>query len=709
MRVSSSAFFAFAALTCAHAGGLFLGPIPVQFVSAGTELTLDLHRFCDASAEAKFEITNAGSPQATFDPKAFELRIAIPAEARGLIDLPFRVQDASGQKAGVLTLAVRAPADHAGKPPLAIFADHLTTNVLSIRLVGHPQLAEVSAVAELLDGSTTDLRDKRVRDGFEFSTAKLPAGTWVRVIAADREGGLSNVIRVPIGKTKTAPWADAVMYYALTDRFADGDSTNDHPVENPQVERAANYHGGDWRGIEEKITAGYFEKLGINTLWLAPLNRNPATAYRESPEPHRWYTGYHGYWPISPNEVEPHFGTSGALKSLVHTAHAHGIRVIADLVLHHVHEEHPWWKEHRDWFGSLDLPDGKKNLRLWDEQQFTTWFEPYLPTFNFGRADAVEALIDNSAWWANEFDLDGFRLDAVKHIPQTFWWKFRSAMREKVEGKRGRSLYLVGETFKDRAGIASFVGPNMLDGQFDFPLYDSIKDAFGSEKLGLDQLESSLASSEASFGKEALMSPLIGNHDKGRFMAYADGDLPDPSEPQESEVGWKHAPQVDDPANYAKIELAQAFLMAIDGVPMIYYGDEIAMSGAGDPDNRRDMRFGDQVSAPERKVLKNFEVLGRIRRAHPALRYGSRRTLVAEAEILGFVRAHLNDRLLCVFNRSGATMKRELAVGPELPDGAYVDTISGAKTRAQGGRMSVEVSPKSAAFFVRASTDRAAR
>src|SRR6202011_2427810 len=86
-------------------------------------------------------------------------------------------------------------------------------------------------------------------------------------------------------------------------------------------------------------------------------------------------------------------------------------------------------------------------------------------------------------------------------------------------------------------------------------------------------------------------------------------------------------PAVRELANYKKLELAQAFLMSIDGVPMVYYGDEIGMTGAGDPDNRRDMRFGDQISADEKRILENFRKLGALRRAHPALRYGSRRTL----------------------------------------------------------------------------------
>ena len=589
-----------------------------------------------------------------------------------------------------------------GKEPagLTIYADRFKDGSLIVKAAGPGEIGSCSAVAELLNGEVQLQKATLQPRELALATKDLPEGSWLRVVVADKSGRASNVIRCRSGKTTEFRWQDAIMYYALTDRFRDGDKSNDHPVENPDVKAQANFHGGDWRGIEEKIEDGYFQELGVNTIWIAPLNQNPEVAYREYPEPHRWYTGYHGYWPVSPTEVEPHFGDAAALQSLIKTAHQHGLKVIADLVLHHVHTEHPWWKEHRDWFGSLELPDGTKSLRRWDDYQFTTWFEPYLPTFDFGNAEAVAALIDNSAWWANQYELDGFRLDAVKHIPTDFWWKFRRALRDKVEAKSQRRLYLVGETFKDRAGIDSFVGPNMLDGQFDFPLYDSIKDCFGEEKSGLDELEASLRASEEAYGKESLMSPLIGNHDKGRFMAYADDDLPDARNRKEEEVGWSTPPEVDHPESYAKIELAQAFLLSVDGVPMIYYGDEIGMTGAGDPDNRRDMRFGEELSDTEKGVLQNFSALTEIRKRHPALRNGSRRTLVAEKDLFAFVRAQLEDRVLCVFNRSSQAVEREFIVGPELADGRCKDELSGALTTIKEGRITVKMGPRSAAFFV---------
>src|SRR4051812_3829442 len=611
---------------------------------------------------------------------------------------PDTTDNGMGDKNSVVTVAA---GDSNAESPV-IYADSVDQSKLLVRRASGSPLTSVSAVIEGPAHAGT-VPAKIVADTIEVALPENASG-FIRVIAATGDGSPSNVVRCAVGQAaKEFSWHDAVLYYALTDRFADGDKANDKPVENPKVEQPANFHGGDLAGIRKKIDDGYFDKLGINTIWVAPLNKNPAIAYQESPEPHRWYTGYHGYWPVSSTELDPHMGSTADLEALVQAAHSHKMKVIADLVLHHVHVEHPWWKEHRDWFGSLELPDGRKNLRLWDEQQFTTWFEPYLPSFDFSKDAPVRALIDNSVWWLDHFKLDGFRLDAVKHIVPNFWWKFRAALRERIEEKRKAPLYLVGETFKDRAGIMSFVGPNMLDGQFDFPLYDQIKDTFGLTAGDMKALDEALTTSEKTYGKETLMSPLVGNHDKGRFMAYADGDLPGGEGVKEEEVGWKNPPKVDKPDSYAKLEPAQTFLMSIDGGPMIYYGDEIGMTGAGAPDNRRDMRFNEQVGPDEKRVLENFDKLGAIRRAHPALRYGSRRTLRADANVYAFLRAHLEDRVLVAFNRGKGEATAEFAVSPEFSDGEYIDALGGKRFRVESGKLQITLPPQRAAFISRAS------
>jgi len=562
-----------------------------------------------------------------------------------------------------------------------------------------------SCVAELPNGTSRLIPATHPAPGrWEVDTSSLAPDAWVRLAAVGEDGTLARPARARITtETKTdSNRLDHIIYFAFIDRMIDGDPKN-NPAPDPKVEKPAQYLGGDLIGVRQLIENGYFEKLGINTLWLSPVNQNPPKSFQEYLPPGRWYTGYHGYWPLSSTEVEPRFGGNEALLSLTESARRHGLRVILDLVLAHVHEDHPAFKDHPDWFGSLTLPDGTKNLRKWDaETQFTTWFEPFLPRFNYDQPAASRFLISNAVDWVKRFNLDGFRLDAVKHIPQKFWSAFRSGLRSDLPVASDPSFYLVGETFMTREGIASFVGPAKLDGQFDFPLYDTLLSTFALGSTGFSELESAVADSERIYGLETAMSPLLGNHDKPRFLAYADGDLPDPREPDEEEAGWKYPSSVNRPSSYAKLRSAFTFLMTLSGVPMIYYGDELGLTGAGDPDNRRMLPDPEKASGEAKATLDHVSKLTHLRSSHPALRYGSRRAIEAKKDTYAIIRAYQEDRVLIAFNRSDKTANFELRVSPEIPDGSLTDPLpkSPRTLAVKNGQLSFSLPPYSSSIFV---------
>ncbi|MFN3695615.1 MAG: alpha-amylase family glycosyl hydrolase, partial [Ignavibacterium sp.] len=319
---------------------------------------------------------------------------------------------------------------------------------------------------------------------------------------------------------------DQIIYSIMIDRFYNGDPTNDSTIVHDSLFKPANYNGGDLAGILQKIEEGYFDKLGINTLWISPIVDNTTNAYREYPSPHRWYTGYHGYWPVSSTKVEEHFGDMNLARNLVEKAHSRNINVLLDFVSNHVHMEHPFWKEHRDWFGILELPDGRKNLRLWDEYRLTTWFEPYMPSFDYiGSYDALEFMTDNAVWWLNVTGADGFRHDAVKHVPNEFWRMLTKKLKRNIELPKKKKLYQIGETFGGIDLIASYVSSGQLDAQFNFNLYDVAIPTFLDEKASFKLLDYQMQKSFQVFGYNNLMGNLMDSHDKIRYMAYADGDL----------------------------------------------------------------------------------------------------------------------------------------------------------------------------------------
>jgi len=479
-------------------------------------------------------------------------------------------------------------------------------------------------------------------------------------IAVNKEGTASNIQSVYLNNLdskNTFNWRDAIIYSLMIDRFMDGDSSNSIPVIHPQLSVKANYQGGDFKGIIDKIDQGYFDSLGINTLWLSPVIENTDSAYRETPEPYRFYTGYHGYWPIHPTNVEERFGNMELLKELIRKAHEHGIKILLDYVAHHVHIEHPFWKEHRDWFGELKLPDGRLNLRLWDEQRLTTWFEPYMPSFDYTKSkEALEVMTDNAVWWLKETGADGFRHDAVKHVPNEFW----RMLTRKLKKEPGKEfVYQIGETFGSYELISSYVNNGQLSAQFNFNLFDVATKTFLDSNSNFSDLDVEMKKTFSVYGNNHLMGNIIDSHDKVRFMAYADGDVPTGGAGAD-EIGWDKPPKVDNDLSYKKLKLYLAYLLTIPGIPVIYYGDEFGMTGASDPDNRRMMRFGDRLNNREIETLQDVRKLVWLRKEHSPLRYGDFQTILADKNIYSYLRSETSERILVILNKNHSPKNADL-------------------------------------------------
>jgi len=477
-------------------------------------------------------------------------------------------------------------------------------------------------------------------------------------VAVSENGQTSNIQNLilfdgePAGKNKNNfTWHDAIIYSTIIDRFKDGDKSINKPVVHDSLFEKANYMGGDFQGLIDKLNEGYFDKLGITTLWLSPVYDNTNKAYREYPEPHRWFSGYHGYWPIKPRSVEENFGTLAKLRELVETAHKHNVKVLLDIVAHHVHEDHPYFKEHRNWFGKLELPDGRLNIRIWDEQRLTTWFEPFMPSFDFiNSQEAIDVVSEDAIWWLRATGADGFRQDAVKHIPNKFWQSFNRRLKKEVEIPENKKVFQIGETFGSYSLVKSYVNNGQLPAQFNFNLYDVAIPTFLNKDASFEQLDKELKKSLFIFGENNLMGNIMDSQDKARFLAFADGDLTNSS--NSIEVGWNNPPKVDNPSSYKKLRLYMAYLLSIPGLPTIYYGDEIGMTGAADPDNRRMMRFDDQLNKYEKENFDKVTKLIHIRKDHPALRYGDYYTLAADKNIFAYIRSDLNERILVVLNKN---------------------------------------------------------
>ena len=452
-----------------------------------------------------------------------------------------------------------------------------------------------------------------------------------------------------------------VLYSVLIDRFCNGNTANDWKMNSPEVLDIVDYQGGDLAGITAKIEEGYFDALGVNTLWISPITQNPWDAWGCYPfkngnkyDPSKTYTkfsGYHGYWPIFATKLDDRFGTPDELHTLLSSAHAHGINVVLDYVANHMHINSPTLQEHPDWHTDSILPDGRRNFELWDEARLTTWFDKHIPTLDLERQEVCQAMTDSALYWLANYDLDGFRHDACKHIPEDYW----RMLGQKIAARwPGRPIWMIGETYGSPELIGSYVKSGMLNAQFDFNVYFTTREALCG-LTGMDQVLANELTSLRTYGAHHTMGNISGNHDQIRFASIAGGAIDIHS--QGKEEGWTKNIGIGDAKKaYKRALLLEVLNMTLPGVPCIYQGDEYAEVGANDPDNRHMMRF-EGLNNEEQNMREQVSELIHMRRHSMPLLYGDLIPLIERPDEISFARVYLGKKVIVTINRKDLTYK----------------------------------------------------
>ncbi|MBM4396697.1 MAG: hypothetical protein FJ087_13535 [Deltaproteobacteria bacterium] len=542
---------------------------------------------------------------------------------------------------------------------------------------------------------------------FTVKLTGLSRGKHSLVFRASNANGDAEPLYVPVWLEEAEfSWRDAVMYFAMTDRFANGDESNDGTAKDPGSGQScldegsmADWLGGDFAGLSKKVEEGWFDDLGINAIWISAANDNPDGCYKG--DLGYGYSAYHAYFPLTLDTVENHFGTLEDLRDLTRAAHDRGIRVLMDFAANHVHEASPLWQQHKDWFHQTVLVCGDGNN--WKDHPVDCWFQPYLPDLDFTNDDAVEAFVAAGVWWAREADLDGFRVDAVKHLdPVWGTHAFVRALRHRLAGAvehTGVPFYMVGETFVGDWGggdgeekiVKAYVSPLELNGQFDFPLYWVVLDAMARGTADMGGVVDLLNASRAFYGAEAVMSNFLGNHDVPRFVSHAAGQIADKWGKGSKEQGWHDPPGLpSSPDPFARARMAFAFLMTVPGIPLVYYGDEIGMPGAGDPDNRRMMQF-EGLSAEQTALREAVGKLAHARTEHVATRTGHVVKIKGDKDFLAYAAVATGDAVVVLLNRGDArteTLSLPNGVPTTIP---LTDVLGGASYTATGGQITVQV------------------
>jgi glycosidase len=479
---------------------------------------------------------------------------------------------------------------------------------------------------------------------------------------------------------------DDVIYLIMPDRFADGDSLNNLPPLSPQAAYGRSnpraYHGGDFRGIINHLP--YLKELGVTALWLTPWYDN-WNGVNTCDKPWCPNTYYHGYHAIDYYGVEDHFGDMATLRELIEKAHALGIKVIQDQVANHVGSHHPWLSDPPldDWFHGTPqhhLIERFQNSVLLsphanhDEVRNTLdgWFNEDLPDMNQDEPEVAQYEIQNALWWIGATGIDGIRQDTIQYMPRSFIRDLSNALHRQYP-----RMWMVGEVFeRDSAQTSFFIGGHTgwdgidtkLDSDFDFPLWQVSLDVFIGKKpvrALRDQLKY-----DALYPDPLKITTLTNNHDTPRFRSLEGASL---------EGAMLHT----------------AFMLAMRGTPQLYYGEEIAMQGKEDPDNRRDFPGGFAGDSRSAFAAKNRSVEEqrmwqwthdwiKLRQDHSALRSGRLTDLFYDDDSYAFARQDRIETVIIVFNRANAQKDITIpAAAINVRDGSKLTALYGAKNSAR--------------------------
>ncbi len=395
-----------------------------------------------------------------------------------------------------------------------------------------------------------------------------------------------------------------MIYFVLVDRFANGDPTNDHSID---LADPSAFHGGDIRGVIDHLDD--IQRLGADTVWLSPVTTMRTTPFFQ-------WGAFHGYWVEDLQTIAPRFGTEAELVELSGALHKRHMRLLLDMVYNHVAPDGVLTTTQPDWFHDpapiVDWADPKERV---------TGQVHGLPDLAQEREPVYEYLLQSSMHWISTVHPDGFRVDAVRHMPTGFLARLGSDIKA-VAGSR---FQMLGEVFDgDSRVLAHTQWSAQLDAVFDFPLHYAMVDTFCDD--GPPGALGAVFAQDGRFADPNGLVTFLDNHDLPRILAACHGD-PD------------------------RVARALTLQYAARGKPAVTYGTEAGLFGMAEPANRADMVFKWNDTG------HHIRTLAAARRRHSALTTGVTRDIALDDTLYAFARVSADESLLVVVNSGDGPRK----------------------------------------------------
>ncbi|AIY06268.1 pullulanase [Planococcus sp. PAMC 21323] len=562
--------------------------------------------------------------------------------------------------------------------------DYNQNAVLKVTIEGlteDVQISKIVADTSLLGGSAQLEIDPTVSEVSIAVDDDIAAGTKeVPLTVTDSYGnkyrGTASVevkTRQSVGEGDF-DWDESVIYFMLTDRFFDGDASNNDPYElNYDTASRGTYQGGDFKGITSKLD--YLDDLGVNTIWISPVVENIKhdVRYYETSDP---YFGYHGYWANNFGELNPHFGTMQEFHDLIDGAHDRDMKIMVDVVVNH------------SGYGLKEMDGAVANPPAGyptdaDRARFSDLLRQGadvgtdevvgelagLPDFITEDPTVRKQIIDWQTDWIDKATtekgntIDYFRVDTVKHVEDAAWMQFKNALTEKMP-----EFKMIGEAWAAKVdNTQGYLETGTMDSLLDFGFKETARTFVNGSLIAAND---ALIDRNGKIDNTATLGQFLGSHDEEGFLHSLAGDE-------------------------GKLQVAATLQATAKGQPVIYYGEELGQTGANNYpqyDNRYDLAWD---SVEDNKILAHYTKVLNFRSDYSKVFAKGERTFVGGSdaeEFLLFSREYKDQQVYVGLNT--AEENKAVTVAVDSADAVVTDAYSGKEYAATADGVNITIPGK---------------
>lgn len=509
--------------------------------------------------------------------------------------------------------------------------DYNDNNVLSVKLTAKDgeglETSEIAAItADLSElGLNREFAiDSTLMEGTISCLNTVAAGEkTIPVTVKDIYGNVyTTATNVTVTERKKSAgdfdWDEAVIYFAVTDRFFDGDASNNDAYGvgdyNTGEKGGSSYHGGDFAGLNQKLD--YLKDLGVNTIWITPIVENITEDQHDNKTDTATY-GYHGYWASDFTKLNKHLGTEQQFKALLDAAHSKGMKIMVDVVLNHA-----GYGTEKYFNSILTDADGNSISMIRDSNNTISGDDKYdslsdLPDFVTENKAVTDQLVTWQTEWMSKYSIDYYRVDTVKHVETTTWEAFKNSLT-----KVNPDFKMIGEySGAGYANNAGELGTGSMDALLDFDFNDFAQKFVTGDISGV---ESSLQKRNGAINNTATMGSFLSSHDEDSLQYKL---------VNESKLSEEEA--------YNLMKVAATLQITAKGQPVLYYGEEIGQGGANNwplQTNRRDFDWTEleKQKADSNSIYNHYKTMLAIRNTYTDVFARGNRSTVAASDAEGY-------------------------------------------------------------------------